>query len=267
MRSTENRSDGWDPAQYGKFAAERGQPFWDLVGLLALDRPIRRAVDLGCGSGELTAALAAQLDIAEMVGIDSSAKMLAAAEPHASRTVRFQRGDIGAWTSNGDQDLVLANASLQWVPDHVGVLTRWWAGLGSGGQLAVQVPANADHPSHRVATEVAAAEPFRSAMGDAPPPDVVGRNVLLPEQYAILLDHLGAVRQHVRLQVYGHKLASSADVVEWVKGTSLTRFVDVLPDELHEPFIDEYRCRLLQAIGDSAPYFYPFRRILFWGAK
>ena len=50
--------DAWDPAQYEKFAAERAQPFWDLAALLE-DRPIRRAVDLGCGTGELTAALAA----------------------------------------------------------------------------------------------------------------------------------------------------------------------------------------------------------------
>ena len=258
--------DRWDPAQYGKFAAERAQPFWDLVGLLDRDRPIRRAVDLGCGSGELTAAVAERLGIADVVGIDSSPKMLAAAQPHARPGLRFELGDIAAWTERVDHDLVLANASLQWLSDHVGVLTRWWAGLAPGGQLAVQVPANADHPSHRVASAVAAAEPFRSAMGN-PPPDVVSRNVLAPEQYAILLDHLGAARQHVRLQVYGHVLASSADVVEWVKGTSLTRFVDVLPGDLHEPFIDEYRRRLLEAIGDTAPYFYPFKRILFWGVK
>ena len=98
----------------------------------------------------------------------------------------------------------------------------------------MQIPANADHPSHRVAAEVAASEPFRAAMGGTPPPDQVAVNVLAPEQYAILLDHLGASRQHVRLQVYGHTLARSADVVEWVKGTSLTRFTNVLPADLHE---------------------------------
>ena len=91
--------------------------------------------------------------------------------------------------------------------------------------------------------------------------------MLAPEQYAVLLDHLGARRQHVRLQVYGHHLAASSDVVEWVKGTSLTRFVDVLPDDLREPFVDEYRRRLLEAIGDTAPYFYPFKRILLWGRR
>jgi trans-aconitate 2-methyltransferase len=258
-------TDGWDPAQYGKFAAERAQPFWDLVGLVKHDRPIRRAVDLGCGTGALTVGAVVELEIADMVGIDSSPNMLAEAAQRARPGLRFEQGDLAAWTSKGDHDLVFANASLQWVPDHVGVVTRWWRALAPGGQLAVQVPANADHPSHRLAAEVAASEPFRSAMGGTPPPDPVARNVLAPEQYAILLNHLGAARQDVRLQVYGHVLDRSSDVVEWVKGTSLTRFVDVLPAELREQFIGEYRRRLLEAIGDTAPYFYPFKRIVFWG--
>jgi trans-aconitate 2-methyltransferase len=118
-----------------------------------------------------------------------------------------------------------------------------------------------------VAAQVAASEPYLAAVGGAPPPDPVASNVLAPEQYAILLDHLGAGRQHVRLQVYPHVLASSAEIVEWVKGTSLTRIFNALPAELHEPFVDEYRDRLLAAVGDRAPYFYPFKRILFWASK
>ncbi len=259
-------ADGWSPGQYGKFAAERAQPFWDLAELVE-PGSFGRAADLGCGSGELTEALVERLDVGHMVGVDSSPAMLAAAAARVDPRLTFEAGDIGSWSSGGDHDLVIANASLQWVPDHPDVLARWWAALAPGGQLAVQVPANSDHPSHQVAAETAMAEPFRSAMGGTPPPDVVAVNVLAPEQYAVLLADLGAVRQHVRLQVYGHTLAWSGDVVEWVKGTSLTRFADVLPAELQEPFVDEYRRRLLAVIGDRSPYFYPFKRILFWGLK
>jgi len=260
----------WDPAQYSRFALERAQPFWDLVALVEPPPAGRfqRAADLGCGTGELTAELGRRLGIGDVLGVDSSPSMLAQAQAHVADGLRFEHGDIGSWSpAGGDHDLVFANASLQWVPDHPAVLARWWAALRPGGQLAVQVPANADHPSHRVAAEVAAAEPFRAAMGGGPPPDPVARNVLAPEQYAILLDHLGATRQHVRLQVYGHPLTSSADVVEWVKGTSLTRIFKALPAELHDEYLATYRRRLLDVIGDCAPYFYPFKRILFWAAR
>jgi trans-aconitate 2-methyltransferase len=260
------QQDAWDPAQYHKFARERAQAFWDLAGLIHA-HPIACAVDLGCGSGELTAQLRRRFVIGELLGIDTSPAMLTEAQTHAEPGLGFELGDLASWTSQGDMDLVFANASLQWVPDHPGVLARWWAGLAPGGQLAVQMPSNADHPSHTIASAMAASEPFLSALGGAPPPDQVAANVLAPEQYAIILDHLGASEQHVRLQVYGHVLASSADVVEWTRGTTLTRIFAALPAELHEPFLAEYRTRVLQAIGDRSPYFYPFKRILFWASR
>ena len=272
LGTTSASRDTWNPSQYAQFSAQRSQPFWDLVGLLEAPGGggFGRCVDLGCGSGELTLAVTERLGIHEMVGIDTSDAMLARARDlvgPADDRLRFARGDVGQWTGRGDHDLVLANASLQWVPDHAEVLTRWWAALAPGGQLAVQVPFNADHPAHVVATQVAATEPFVSAMNGMPPVDPVAANVLDPAEYATVLDQLGAVAQHVRMQVYPHHLASSASVVEWVKGTTLTRFAKVLPDELYARFLDAYRERLLDTIGDSEPYFYPFKRILMWARR
>ena len=247
----------WDPTQYNRFAAEREQPFWDLAALI---EPVPGAVvvDLGCGDGRLTAALHEHLGAAHTLGIDSSPQMLAGAEPHRSAAVSFEAGDLAAW--DGKADVVFANASLHWVPDHEAVLARWRGGITPGGQLAVQVPANADHPSHVVAQRLAA-----EWLGDKAPPDPVATNVLRPERYAEVLDDLGFGRASVRLQVYGHRLDSSADVVEWVKGTSLTRFKTVMDGEAFERFIDEYTRRLVAELGPRSPYFYPFKRILMWG--
>ena len=145
-----------------------------------------------------------------MHGIDNSPAMLADATPRARPGLTFELGDIGRWTSDPVHDLVIANASLQWVPDHAEVLARWAAGLAPGGQLAVQVPTNADHPSHWLAAEVATSERFASDFPDGAPADPVAANVLRPEAYAELLHDLGFERQHVRLQVYGHVLPSTS---------------------------------------------------------
>jgi trans-aconitate 2-methyltransferase len=56
-------------------------------------------------------------------------------------------------------------------------------------------------------------------------------------------------------------------VVEWVRGTSLTRYAARLPDELFSEYLDRYRSRLVETLGVQEPYFYPFKRILFWGAR
>src|SRR6186997_579249 len=65
----------WNPEQYRQFAKERGQAFYDLLDMIE-PAHLDRAVDLGCGPGELTAAAAAQLDVGEMIGIDNSPAML-----------------------------------------------------------------------------------------------------------------------------------------------------------------------------------------------
>jgi trans-aconitate 2-methyltransferase len=202
-----------------------------------------------------------------MVGYDTSEEMLHEAQGRSRRGLRFEAGDLAVWTGDHDVDLVLANASLQWVPDHEGVLTRWVASLAPGGQLAVQVPANSGHPSHLAITEVAGRGPYAAALAAAggAPPDPAATNVLAPETYARLLFELGCEDQHVRLQVYGHVLDSTAEVVEWVRGTNMRRILTRLPEELQDPFVADVRTRLLELEGDHRPYFYPFRRILMWG--
>jgi len=174
-----------------------------MAALIDRTGTINSLVDLGCGSGELTAALAEHLGATRAVGIDSSAAMLERAAAQASDTVRFQTGDISTWTGS-DVDVIVANASLQWVPDHASVLERWV---------------------------------------------------------------LGVVDPHVRLQVYPQVMASSAHVVEWTSGTSLTRFFKRLPDHLHQTFVEAYRDELLAAIGEQAPYFYAFKRVLLYGRR
>jgi trans-aconitate 2-methyltransferase len=254
----------WDPDQYERFKAERTRPFWDLVALVQ-PLPGGRIVDLGCGTGELTKELHRHLGASETVGIDTSATMLERAKPFAGDGVRFEQGDIAMWEPE-PYDLVFSNAALHWLPDHQRLLTRLTEALPTGGQLAVQVPANTDHPSHIIGRAVARESPFAEALADDPPPDPATR-VLAPEAYAELIDELGFGEQHVRLQVYTHHLASSADVVEWSKGTQLTFFRVRLSDDLYDAYVERYRQRLLEVIGERRPYLYTFKRILLWGRR
>lgn len=247
--------DTWDPQQYQRFRSERDQPFLDLLSLVQPSpRPV--VADLGCGDGRLTSLAHRTLDASSTLGIDSSASMLAVAP--AVDGVRFELDDIGTWASPRAFDVILANASLQWVPDHPTVLARWIGSLGGGGQLAVQVPANSDHPSHTLVGEVA------TDLGIDLAADPVGVNVLAPITYAELLDDFGAQEQSVRMQVYAHRLPSSPEVVEWVKGTTLNRVRQVTDAVTYARFVAAYRERFVATVGDRAPYSYLFKRILLW---
>lgn len=255
--SSDARPDAWDPRQYERFRAERERPFFDLLALVT-PRPALRVVDLGCGTGALTAEAHRRLGAASTLGIDTSAAMLARAPQATGLAFRQQSieellGDDG---QRGAFDLVLANASLHWVDDHEALLPRLFALLAPGGQLAVQMPANFAHPSHTLAARLANDAEFVPHLGE---PRRVP--VLTPERYAELLFALGATRQRVRLEVYAHPMSSSADVVEWVKGTTLTWVRERLDDAMYARFLARYRAELVAALGDARPYLYTFPRI------
>jgi len=244
----------WDVDQYERFKNERAQPFRDLAALIE-PRPNMLIIDLGCGTGELTRELHEQLAASETLGIDSSESMLQKAAP--SSTLHFQLGDIASFATDHPFDTVFSNAALHWIPDHEHLFTNLMSLLAPHGQLAIQMPANHDHPSHRIAAEVATSFGIE--------PRTV--NILTPESYAALLHRLGFAHQHVRLQVYGHVLPSTADVVEWTKGSTLTPYREALSTDRYAEFLIEYTDRLVVALGNSSPYFYTFKRVLLWAQK
>jgi trans-aconitate 2-methyltransferase len=251
----------WDPRQYDRFQQERSQPFFDLMTLVE-PQPRMRLVDLGCGTGKLTTLLHDHLEAASTLGIDNSPEMLAEAVRLKREGVRFELTEVAAF-SGGPFDLIFSNAAIHWLPDHPALLKHLAGLLAPEGQMAVQVPANHDHPSHLVAAEVAGESPFREALHG-----YVRRSpVLSPEAYSRLLDQLGFRRQHVRLQVYSHHLPSRDDVVEWVKGTLLTDYRERIGDTLFPQFLERYKERLLPQLENTRPYHYPFKRILFWGRR
>jgi trans-aconitate 2-methyltransferase len=187
--------------------------------------------------------------------------MLEKSAAYAGEGLTFELGDIAEWAPSEPVDLVFANAALHWVDDHAALFGRLTSTLAPGGQLAVQVPANHDHPSHLVAERVAAEEPFRTALAGY----IRQSPVLRPELYAELLHHLGYRSQHVRLQVYLHVLPQPDAVVDWVKGTLLTDYRRRLPERTYDEFLARYRARLISEPPDERPYPFAFKRILLWG--
>jgi trans-aconitate 2-methyltransferase len=218
------------------------------------------AVDLGCGTGKLTAVLHEKLGLGETLGIDSSPAMLQEADGFAGRGLRFAVGQLETFEPTAPLDLVFSNAALQWAENHEGLLRRYRKFLKPGGWLAVQVPANHRHLSHTAAADVAGEEPFERALGGyrrvSP--------VLEIDRYAEILVRAGFSDTQVQTRVYLHKLESRDAVVEWVKGTLLTDYQKRLSAELWPKFLERYRQKLLPALSPERPFLYPFLRTLFW---
>jgi trans-aconitate 2-methyltransferase len=254
-------ADVWNPDQYGKFRAERAAPFHDLLAMVE-PTAAPRVVDLGCGTGELTRLAHERLGARETLGVDSSPAMLERAAAHAGGGVSFAQGDLGAFAQAG-WDVVLSNAAIHWVPDHEALIARLSALLAPGGQLAIQAPSNEHHPSHAVAREVAREAEFAGALRGF----VRESPILEPERYARVLFRLGFSRQRVRLETYAHVLGSRDDVVEWVRGTTLTDYERRLDPATWARFLERYRERLRAALPDERPFLYTYRRVFLWGRR
>ncbi len=257
----------WDPAQYLRFGDERGRPFGDLLARVHAEAP-GYVVDLGCGPGHLTAILAERWPRARVLGVDSSAEMIAAAgalgsatsagaDPAGGGRLSFARADIREWRPDRPVDVFVSNAVLQWVPDHCDLLTRWAGQLAPGGWLAVQLPGNFDQPSHAILRDLAASSRWRPLLGQV----TLNRQAEDPASYLDLLARAGC-RVDAWETTYLHVLHGDDPVLEWYKGTGLRPVLAALPPQRKADFLAEYAAGVRDAYP-PAPYgtVLPFRRV------
>jgi len=263
----------WNPEQYHKFQSERSAPFFDLLKLVEI-RPHIKAIDLGCGSGELTRVLTDTLPESDVTGLDSSLQMLDAARAASYSTLRhderktnrqgepnlrFEQGDLSKLT--GNWDLIFSNAAIQWCEDHEKLIPHFFSKLNSGGQLCIQLPSNHNHISHLLIRETAKEAPFNKTLNGferiAP--------VLSIDQYAKILFEQNAKDILVFEKIYPHVLENSDAVVEWISGTALVPYFERLGEHTPE-FIEVLRRKMKKALPEN-PLLYPFRRILFSATK
>ncbi|MDR0344970.1 MAG: trans-aconitate 2-methyltransferase, partial [Nocardiopsaceae bacterium] len=242
----------WDPGQYQRFADQRSRPFFDLVARIGAADP-GYVADLGCGPGNLTAALAERWPRAEITGVDNSPEMIEAAAAAAETGVApgrlsFVLADVRDWQPPRAPDVLVSNAVLQWVPDHLDVLTRWAGMLRPGGWLALQVPGNFNQPSHVILRELAESARWRARLAGAS----LNRQAASPEEYLDLLAR-GGCEVDAWETTYLHVLSGDDPVLEWYRGTGLRPVLARLDQQEAAEFLTEYGSRA-RAAYPPAPY-------------
>ena len=201
----------WNPSLYLQFDAERTRPAADLLSRIA-HLQVEHAVDLGCGPGNLTLTLAERWPTARIQGIDSSEAMIRAAR--GTDRVHFAVGGIEEWATGTDRaDVVVANASLQWVPGHLELLGALKERVAEGGWLAFQVPGNFDEPSHAIRRELAALPEYAAHVNGVAVPSSHD-----PRDYHRVLASDGW-RVDAWETTYLHELTGVDPVFAWVSGT------------------------------------------------
>jgi trans-aconitate 2-methyltransferase len=249
----------WDPERYLTYADERGRPFVELVARIDAEAP-GSVVDLGCGPGNLTALLGERWPASTVTGIDSSPEMIIRARSDVPG-IDFEVGDLRDWvrTTAGGVDVLVSNATLQWVPDHLQLLPALVGTVSPGGWLAFQVPGNFDEPSHTIRAELAAEASYAEHTGGVASPDAHDAAT-----YLAALAELGCAVDAWET-TYLHVLHGEDPVFTWVSGTGARPTLEALgavDGALRERFEAEFKRRLRAAYPETGHgVVLPFRRV------
>ena len=277
-----NTPDIWSPTVYGqRYVEQRTRPGLELIQrtvhattLIHPPHSIRRIVDLGCGTGRFILPLMAAFGGGgeggvRVVGLDSSAAMLAKAdawvreelrrEGHAewASAVSFTQQSIADYTADAAApvDLLFTNAALQWLPDHLPLLTHLLAQLPVGGVLANQIPADFDQPSHTLMHDIARlyAQRGRIPSGTL---DRLARTSAHSQAGGLrrYYDHLRPLSSHIDCWSTQYLQTISCPVgdhpvAHFLSGSSLNQWLMEMPEAVR----DEMRAEYVRRVEESYP--------------
>lgn len=245
----------WDPQRYLVFGDERARPFHDLLAAVGAQNPAE-VVDLGCGPGNLTATLAQRWPSARVVGVDSSAEMVVAAR--SVEGIEVVQADLRNWAPQRPVDVLVSNATLQWVPGHLELLPKLVDAVAADGWFAFQVPGNFAEPSHVLLHQLAESPRWRHRVGGERVPTPSSHE---PLEYLAALTGLGLEVQ-VWETTYFHVLPGDEAVLEWMSGTALRPCLAALDASERAEFMREYGVLLQKAYPrQSYGTVLPYRRI------
>jgi trans-aconitate 2-methyltransferase len=236
----------WNAKQYLEFGDERTRPAVDLAARIRMAKP-KRIVDLGCGPGNSTEVLRRRWPDAEVIGIDNSEEMIAAA-----RSSYPEQGWVLAsaekWTASTPFDVVFSNAALQWLGDHGRLVSHLLKQVAPGGVLAFQIPSAEYAPVRRHMHEVAEEPAWCSRMHAA-------KTALTMKAPAFYYDVLADSARALDIweTEYHHVLESPKAIVEWMSSTGLRPFLAALDS-------GEERARFVALLEDKVAKSYPLRR-------
>ncbi len=252
----------WNPEVYNQFKDVRYLPFFDLMKLISPDG-LKKAIDIGCGTGEQTHILSEKFSDTEFLGIDSSAEMLNKSNGFKNERLSFEQKTVEElYNSTEKWDLIFSNAALQWSDDHEKLFPALLSLLSENGQFAVQMPLQSQNILNQILFQLASEEPYKAHLQNwnrvSP--------VLSLDEYSRMMFEYGLKDLQISIKVYPIIAENAEKLFQFISGSALIPYLERLEGNTKEQFIEEYKKRIKEKFKQF-PAIYAFKRILLYGRK
>jgi len=232
------KSYAWNADDYAQHSSSQYEWAKELIPKLKLSGN-EALLDIGCGDGKVTAALAKSLPSGCVVGIDSSEDMVTLARrtfpQDAYPNLAFQRMDARTLIFQEKFDRVFSNAALHWIIDQQSVLHGVQRSIKSGGRLLFQMGGKGNAQDIlSVLNEMLREKPWKKFFSDFSFP----YGFYAPEEYTAWLLEAKLKPERVELLQKDMKLPGKAGLAGWIRTTWLP-YTERLPTKLRDTFIEE----------------------------
>jgi len=131
--------DPWKGGEYAKNSESQKSSADDFLKATQL-QGVDAILDVGCGDGKVTAALARAIPQGSVIGVDVSPSMIETAKIFTSKNLTFQVQDAAQLDFDSQFDLITSFTVMQWVLEQSQALQCFEKALKPGGKLWIQMP-------------------------------------------------------------------------------------------------------------------------------
>jgi trans-aconitate 2-methyltransferase len=236
----------WNAEEYAKNSSNQTEWATELIPKIKLTGN-ESVLDIGCGDGKITALLASYLPHGQVVGVDSSEEMIAAARrnfPHCHYpNLTFLRMDARQLTFREQFDVAFSNAALHWIIDQQTVLSGVHQSLDKNGRLLFQMAGKGNAADViAVVEEMISEEDCKPYFKNFSFP----YGFYSPDEYTPWLKDAGFKPDRVELFPKVMKLQGKEGLLGWIRSVWLP-FSERVPISLRDTFINEIADRYLAA--------------------
>ncbi len=235
----------WDAQEYERSSAAQQKWAHEMIPKLRL-KGDEVLLDIGCGDGKVTAAIAARLPGGRVVGVDNSDDMISLARKRyheaSNPNLRFQKEDATKLPFHEEFDVVFSNAALHWIRDHLPVLNGVSRSLRPGGRIMLQMGGQGN------ASDVVALfhahtnqRKWRLYFSNFEPPYAFYSSV----EYRQWIRDVGLQPQRIELVPKDMTHEGRAGFEGWIKTTWIP-YIETVPPDLRTAFMTEFADQYLE---------------------